>query len=318
MVGCVIVHRGQIIGEGFHQKYGEAHAEVNAINSVQDKSLLSESTLYVNLEPCSHFGKTPPCADLIIKHQLKRVVVANADINPLVAGKGFQKLRNAGIEVQCSVLQEEGASLNKRFFTAMKQLRPYIILKWAETADGFMARADGQAQWFSNELARKLVHKWRSEEDAVMVASRTALIDNPRLTIREWTPLRAERPVRVVVDRKLSLPNHLHLFDRSLPTLCYNLHSNQQSENLELIKLPEESFLESMMHSLHYRCIQSVLVEGGAQLFQAMLQADLWDEIRVFRCPMSIGQGVAAPRCRGRLIAREQLLDNQLDIYRRE
>jgi diaminohydroxyphosphoribosylaminopyrimidine deaminase / 5-amino-6-(5-phosphoribosylamino)uracil reductase len=317
LVGCVVVHQNQVIGEGYHQQYGRAHAEVNAINSVPERwrPLLPQATLYVNLEPCSHYGKTPPCADFIIRHQIKKVVVANLDTNPLVAGKGIQKLRNAGVEVETGVLQAEGRNLNKRFFTFMNRLRPYLVLKWAETVDGFVARPDGTSKWISNGLSRKLVHKWRAEEDAVMVGTQTAALDNPRLNVRDWP---GRDPVRIVLDKNLRLPSHLHLFDGSQPTLCYNAQQESYGNNLELVKLKDGNFLQLMVDNLYARRIQSVMVEGGAVLLQGLLELDLWDELRVFRSPGSFGQGQPAPRVRGQLIYKEQVLDDDLLIFRRE
>ncbi|GAB4199274.1 MAG: bifunctional diaminohydroxyphosphoribosylaminopyrimidine deaminase/5-amino-6-(5-phosphoribosylamino)uracil reductase RibD [Thermoflexibacter sp.] len=314
MVGCVIVYQDKIIGEGYHQKYGEPHAEVNAIHSVQNKELLSESTLYVNLEPCSHFGKTPPCADLIIKHQIKKVVVANLDTNPLVAGKGIQKLKNAGIEVQIGILEKEGKSLNKRFFTFMKRMRPYIILKWAETADGYIARENYDSKWISNSLSRRLVHKWRSEEDAIMVGMNTAFYDNPQLNVRDWT---GRNPIRIVIDRNLRLPAHLHLFDGKQPTICYNSIKDNISPNVEHIKIKEGNFIKQVVENLYAKRIQSVLVEGGSGLINSLLENDLWDEIRVFRTAICFGKGIKAPQIRGILFDRAAIQDNDLLIFRR-
>jgi diaminohydroxyphosphoribosylaminopyrimidine deaminase/5-amino-6-(5-phosphoribosylamino)uracil reductase len=317
LVGCVIVHEGRIIGEGYHQRYGEAHAEVNAINSVPDqwRHLLPEATLYCNLEPCSHFGKTPPCADFIIKYRIKRVVVASLDINPLVAGKGIQKLKNAGVAVTTDVLAPEGQNLNKRFFTFMKRLRPYLILKWAETADGFLARPNHDSRWISGALSRQLVHKWRAEEDAVLVGTNTAQYDNPRLSVRDWT---GRNPLRLVIDRHLRLPPKLHLFDGSLPTLCYNSVRDGAQPNLEYVRVREGDFLANMMGNLHYRRVQSIMVEGGGQLLAALLAADLWDELRVFRAGTTFGAGIAAPRVRGKLHYQERIATDDLFIFRRE
>ena len=234
LVGCVIEHHGKIIGEGWHQKYGEAHAEVNAVNSVKDKSLLKEACVYVSLEPCAHFGKTPPCADLLVENQVKKVVICNTDPNPLVAGKGIVKLREAGIEVETGILEKEGLELNKRFFHYLEKKRPYIILKWAETADGFIARKNFDSKWISNTLSRKLVHKWRTEEDAILVGTNTALYDNPQLNARDWT---GNNPVRIVIDRHLKLPADLHLFDEQIPTICYNLIKNRNSGNVTFVKV---------------------------------------------------------------------------------
>jgi diaminohydroxyphosphoribosylaminopyrimidine deaminase/5-amino-6-(5-phosphoribosylamino)uracil reductase len=315
MVGCVIIHKDQIIGEGYHERYGEAHAEVNAINAVKNKNLLPESTLYVNLEPCSHFGKTPPCADFIIRHQIKRVVVANLDNNPLVAGKGIQKLKNAGIEVRVGVMEKEGKNLNKRFFTFMNRMRPYMILKWAETADSYIAKENHDSKWISNSLARRLVHKWRSEEDAVMVGTNTGLYDNPQLNVRDWT---GRNPVRIIIDKNLRLPPNLALFDRQQPTICYNLIKDDISPNLEYIKIKEGNFIAQVLENLYANRIQSVLVEGGSTLINSLLENDCWDEIRQFRSYQCFGKGIKAPQVKGILFDKEVIQDNDLFIYRRE
>ncbi|EMR01058.1 bifunctional diaminohydroxyphosphoribosylaminopyrimidine deaminase/5-amino-6-(5-phosphoribosylamino)uracil reductase RibD [Cesiribacter andamanensis] len=214
LVGCVVVHQERIIGEGWHRQWGGPHAEVNALESVADKALIAQSTVYVSLEPCNHWGKTPPCTDLLLQHTPRRVVICNADTNPRAAG-GLARLQEAGIEVATGLLAEEGRWLNRRFFTSVEKGRPHIILKWAQTADGYMARSDYSSKWISNPYARQLVHKWRSEEDAILVGSNTARHDNPRLTNRDWAPAQAHalrQPLRVVVDRMLSLPEELHLF----------------------------------------------------------------------------------------------------------
>ncbi len=317
MVGCVVVHEGRIIGEGYHQSFGQPHAEVNAINGVPPalRHLLPEATLYVNLEPCSHYGKTPPCADFIIKHRIKRVVVANLDINPLVAGKGIQKLKNAGVEVETEVLAAEGRNLNKRFFTFMQKLRPYIILKWAETADGFIARENYDSKWISNALSRQMVHKWRAEEDAVLVGTNTARCDNPRLNVRDWS---GRDPLRIVIDRKLELPAQLNLFDGSQATLCYNSVKDEVLPNLEFVRVREGDFLTNMIGNLYYRRVQSVMVEGGSQLMNALLAAGLWDELRVFRTGKCFGKGIGAPRVQGRIFYKEQIADDDLFVFRRD
>lgn len=312
MVGCVIVHNGTIIGEGWHKKYGEPHAEINAIESVQDKSLLKDSTLYVNLEPCSHFGKTPPCADLLIKHQLKKVVVANLDTNPVVAGEGLKKIRAAGIEVITGILEKEGRELNKRFFTFIEKKRPFILLKWAETSDGFIAHENYDSKWISNEYSRQLVHKWRTEEDAILVGTKTAFHDNPELTVREWT---GRNPVRVVLDRFLRLSDKLHIFDRSQKTICYNVLKHEEHPNLSLIRLEEENFINHLLEDLVKQKIQSVLVEGGATTLQLFMDAGLWDEARVFISDKGFGKGIAAPRLHGNLIGQESVFNDTLRFY---
>jgi diaminohydroxyphosphoribosylaminopyrimidine deaminase / 5-amino-6-(5-phosphoribosylamino)uracil reductase len=313
LVGCVIVHENKIIGEGRHEVYGSAHAEVNAVASVKDKSLLPESTVYVNLEPCSHFGKTPPCADLLVSYHVKKVVIANADPNPLVNGKGISKLKDAGIEVVIGALEPKGRDLNKRFFTFIEKKRPYVILKWAETANGFMARKNFDSKWISNEHSRKLVHKWRSEEDAVLVGSGTALHDNPALTVRDWL---GRNPVRVVIDRYEKLPQSLSLFDGAQKTICYTTTRNESRENLEFVKLSEQSFLEELMTDLFKKNIQSVIIEGGSVTLQQFMNKNLWDELRVFTAPQKFDSGITAPRISGNLISQESVFNDTLSIYR--
>ncbi|RYE16373.1 MAG: bifunctional diaminohydroxyphosphoribosylaminopyrimidine deaminase/5-amino-6-(5-phosphoribosylamino)uracil reductase RibD, partial [Sphingobacteriaceae bacterium] len=225
MVGAVIVHQHQIIGEGYHQQYGQPHAEVNAVKAVFDQhpnaaELLRKATIYVSLEPCAHFGKTPPCADLIIKHQISKVIVGCRDPFVQVDGKGIEKLQQAGIEVILNVLEDECLELNKRFFTRIQKQRPYVILKWAQTQDQFFAPADGTKQWISDEISKKLVHQWRSEEDAVLVGKNTAAADNPQLNNRYQT--NAKQPKRIVLDRRLELNHDLHLFDQSVETFVFN------------------------------------------------------------------------------------------------
>jgi diaminohydroxyphosphoribosylaminopyrimidine deaminase/5-amino-6-(5-phosphoribosylamino)uracil reductase len=312
LVGCVIVDGDEIIGEGWHQKYGEAHAEVNAIRSVEDHNRLSSSTLYVNLEPCAHFGKTPPCADLVIAKKLKRVVVANLDSNPLVAGNGIKKLRAAGIDVRTGVLDREGRELNKRFFTFFEKQRPYIILKWAQTSDGFVARDNYDSKWISNDLSRQLVHKWRSEEDAIMVGTRTITHDNPQLNVRDWT---GRDPIRIVIDRFLRLDTRLQVFDRTQQTICYNVLKHEEHPGLVLVQIDEENFIKDLVHDLWKRRIQSVIIEGGATLLNLFIEKKLWDEVRKFESPRRFGSGIPAPRFPGQLHSRDAIQDDWLSIY---
>jgi diaminohydroxyphosphoribosylaminopyrimidine deaminase/5-amino-6-(5-phosphoribosylamino)uracil reductase len=316
MVGCVIVHNQRIIAEGWHRQYGGPHAEVNAVRSVVDESLLSESTVYVTLEPCSHFGKTPPCADLLIEKQVKKVIVCNDDPNPLVAGKGLAKLRAAGIEVETGLLAERGRALNRRFFTFIEQQRPYLILKWAETADGFMAPADFRPIPISGTLSRQLVHKWRTEEDAILVGTNTARHDNPRLNARLWS---GRNPVRIVIDKQLQLPPSLHLVDGSEPTLVYSLLTPKETVGLtKYIQLdPEWPFLPQLITDLYRQKIQSVIVEGGAVLLESFLNQGLWDEARVFKSPKVLGDGLAAPAIRGRLVDTDRVGEDWLRTYRK-
>ena len=310
MVGCVIVHDDKIIGEGYHQKYGEAHAEVNAINAVLDKSILSQSTVYVTLEPCSHFGKTPPCADLLIKHQVKEVIICNNDPNPLVAGQGIEKLRQEGIEVRFGVLEEEGRALNKRFFTYLEKKRPYIILKWAESMDGFIAKKNYEAVQISNVLSRRFVHKMRSEEDAIMVGTNTTKYDNPKLDTRFWT---GKNAIRVLIDKALSLQKSLHIFDNSQITICYNLLKNEVLGNIILVKIPTNNSIEQfIIQDLYQRKIQSIIIEGGTILLQSFIDLGLWDEAFMLKSKLILEDGIEAPKIESLKILRENLGDNLL------
>lgn len=311
-VGCVIVKDEEVIGEGWHKRYGEAHAEVNAVNSVTDKNQVKGSTVYVNLEPCSHVGKTPPCSDMLIQQAVKKVVISNLDSNPLVAGAVIKKLEAAGIEVVTGVLEKEGRDLNKRFFTFHEKQRPYIILKWAQTSDGFIARSNYESKWISSEFSRQLVHKWRSEEDAVLVGTKTAAHDNPSLTVRHWS---GRNPVRLVIDRFLRLSDRLNLYDRSVPTVSFNVLKHEEHPNLKLVRLDEQDFIQQVLNWLHKEKIQSVIVEGGSQTLSLFINAGLWDEVRIFTSPRSFGKGIAAPEIQGDLVLREQISVDLLQIY---
>ncbi|WP_245803569.1 bifunctional diaminohydroxyphosphoribosylaminopyrimidine deaminase/5-amino-6-(5-phosphoribosylamino)uracil reductase RibD [Algoriphagus marinus] len=292
LVGCVIVHERKIIGEGYHQKYGQAHAEVNAINAVKDESLLKDSTAYVTLEPCAHWGKTPPCANLLVEKGLNKVVIAAVDSNPLVGGKGIKILKNSGIEVIKGVLEKEARILNKRFFTQIEKKRPYVVLKWAQTADGFVAKSDYSSKWISNASSRQLVHKWRTEEDGILVGKNTARFDDPALNVREWV---GKNPIRMVIDSKLELPNSLKLFDRTIPTICFNTQKSEKFENLEYVKLSQGFEVSELLEELINRNIQSLIVEGGSYLHSKFIEAELWDEARVFTSQNKFGTGISAP-----------------------
>ncbi|RDC62732.1 bifunctional diaminohydroxyphosphoribosylaminopyrimidine deaminase/5-amino-6-(5-phosphoribosylamino)uracil reductase RibD [Adhaeribacter pallidiroseus] len=316
MVGCVITHKGKIIGEGWHQQYGGPHAEVIAVNAVVDKSLLPQCKIYVTLEPCSHFGKTPPCADFLIQHGVKSIFICNTDPNPLVAGRGIRKLLDAGCEVHVGLLEAAGLELNKRFFKFHQVKQPYIILKWAETADGFIAHPTGEPLAVSGALAKKLVHKWRTEEQAIMVGTRTALADNPQLNAREWT---GNSPVRIVIDKTLRLPANLYLFDQTQPTLIYNYQRQEQDGNLEYVKIEAAPDLtEHILLDLYRRSIQSVLVEGGTTLLNYFLTANNWDEIRILRSPQRLNAGVIAPvKPFANLMQTRALGEDQLLIFKK-
>lgn len=300
MVGSVIVHHNEIIGEGWHQQYGQAHAEVNAINQVlknypdQAAELLKNSTIYVSLEPCAHQGKTPPCADLIIRHQIPQAIVACRDPFDAVNGRGIERLQNAGVKVIEGILEKEALHLNRRFFTRVKKQRPYIILKWAETADGFFAPGNPVQQWISGQQAQQLVHRWRSEEDAILVGKNTALIDNPKLTTRLWN---GKNPKRIVLDRNLELPENLHLFDQHIETIVLNEKNTDIKGNTKYIALESFDFYlaESIAYQLYLFDIQSVIVEGGAKTLDLFIKAGLWDEARVFVSDAKWLSGLNAP-----------------------
>jgi diaminohydroxyphosphoribosylaminopyrimidine deaminase/5-amino-6-(5-phosphoribosylamino)uracil reductase len=316
MVGCVIVHNDLIIGEGFHQKYGDAHAEVNAFNTVINKDLLSESTVYVTLEPCSHFGKTPPCADLLIKHKVKKVVICNTDPFPQVSGTGIKKLQAAGIEVITGVLDKAGEELNKRFFKAHQTGLPYVVIKWAETSDGFVAQKDGNSLAISNATTNITVHRWRAEEAGILVGTNTVLTDNPQLNARNWPE--ANNPLRIVIDKNLRIKGDFNIFDRKQKTLIYNLHKNKIDENLEFIQLNSDAnFLKNMLSDLKRRGINSVLVEGGPQLIQSFFEEQYYDEIRVIKSDMVLKEGINAPKVPSGipLVKKYSILNDQIFIF---
>jgi diaminohydroxyphosphoribosylaminopyrimidine deaminase/5-amino-6-(5-phosphoribosylamino)uracil reductase len=341
IVGAVLVHNGKIIGEGFHRKFGEAHAEVNCLQSVkeEDRKFISQSTLYVSLEPCAHFGKTPPCTDLIIQHKILKVVIGCADPSKKVNGKGIEKLKTAGVEANLASggMDKACKELNKRFFTFNKQHRPYIILKWAETADGKIAHPNppptcgeelhrqtrserensidsngkisgvssadpspfggsrmGARLLITNEQTNRLVHKWRSEEAAILVGTNTALYDNPELTARLWP---GPSPVRMVVDMNLRLPSSLKIFNREQRTIIFNRKKHKEDGNLFYYKLTgDTSLVRQIVNALYLMKIQSVLVEGGSRLLQSFIDEGLWDEARVIsNKQLTIGNGIAAP-----------------------
>lgn len=290
MVGAVVVHQGRIIGEGWHRQAGLPHAEPQAISSVKEPELLSQSTLYVSLEPCAHFGKTPPCADLIVEKRIPRVVIGCLDPFPAVSGKGLQKLRQAGTETVVGVQEEACLLLNRRFFRFHLSKRPYIILKWAQSRDGFIGLLPQDGRHgpirFSTPLTSLAVHQLREQCDAVMVGTRTALADNPSLTCRLWPARR--QPLRIVLDREGSLPESLQLFNGSTPTLVFTRKARHRQGNTEWIPLYQ---LEEIMEELYRRNIQSLLVEGGSRLHQSFIELGLWDEIRIETSPRTLGKG---------------------------
>jgi len=319
LVGAVLVHDGKIAGEGFHQQFGAAHAEVNAIHDAVSKNgegILRESTLYVNLEPCTHFGKTPPCTDLIIQKKIPKVVIGCMDPNPAVNGTGIQKLTEAGVEVIHHVLEKSCRRLNRRFLTFHEKQRPYIILKYAQSIDGYIAplKITPEDKWISNEYSRMLVHKWRSEEQAIMVGMNTVKIDNPMLTTRDW---RGKNPVRILLDRELKLDVLLNVYDSSASTLIYNGMKNETDNNIEFVRIDlHEKVLPQIMHSLHNKNIQSVMVEGGAKLLQQFIDENLWDEARIFTGSTFLGNGTKSPAIEGNIVSEETILNNKLVVLK--
>ncbi|XOL42761.1 Riboflavin biosynthesis protein RibD [Aequorivita nionensis] len=321
LVGSVIVRNDRIIGEGWHYKAGLPHAEVNAIKSVENKELLKEATIYVSLEPCSHFGKTPPCADLIIESGIKKVVVGSLDPNPKVAGRGIKKLMKAGCEVIVGALDGECDALNKRFFTFHQKKRPYIFLKWAETADGFISpknetRNKKEPFLITNEFSRQLVHKMRAKEQAILVGTNTVLQDNPSLTVREWA---GNNPVRIVIDRSLKLSQDFSVFDGTAKTIVFNEKETKTSGNLDFEKVNfSEEIPQQICQALFKREIQSVIIEGGAKTLQAFIDANLWDEAFVFNGSICFGEGIKAPNFKGVLFSEEKIKDDTLRKFKNQ
>lgn len=307
MVGAIVVHKGKIIGEGYHRRYGEAHAEVNAIDSVRDKSLLKESTIYVSLEPCSHYGKTPPCAQLIIDMGIPRVVVACLDPYPAVSGRGIKMLQAAGIDVTIGVLEKKAHELNKEFFVAQTYNRPYIYLKWAQTEDGFIdkIRLDGETPSptpISNDFCKMLVHKKRAEVGGIMIGTNTAVNDNPSLTTRYWY---GRNPIRIILDRLGRVPIDYTVFDGKVETVVFTEQEMVRPfvENLTFIKVDfAENLIENILSILKKRKINSVLVEGGRELLQSLIDKQLWDEAYIETSHVSFGDGVKAPIITGSTI----------------
>ena len=323
MVGCVIVHDSKIIGEGFTSPYGGSHAEVNAINSVEDKSLLKEATLYVSLEPCSHFGKTPPCADLIVANEIPQVIIGLVDPHEKVAGKGIAKLKAAGVSVEYGFLEKECHEHHKRFLTFQEKKRPYIILKWAQTTNGFIAPSKKlrsekpEPYWITNAHSRQLVHQWRSEEQAILVGTNTVIEDNPKLDVRQWS---GTNPIRVVIDRELKIGNNANILDGSIRTIIVT------DQKLKVKKREEDSISHiyidfsqeiatQLTEALYNENINSIFIEGGAKTLQSFIDANLWDEARVFTGQTTFSEGVEAPKFSGRIIDTRKIETDTLNIF---
>ncbi|MEQ9187678.1 MAG: bifunctional diaminohydroxyphosphoribosylaminopyrimidine deaminase/5-amino-6-(5-phosphoribosylamino)uracil reductase RibD [Cryomorphaceae bacterium] len=321
MVGCVIECSAEIIGEGYHRTHGEAHAEVNAIRSVSDVDKLTQSTLYVTLEPCSHHGKTPPCADLIIEKGIPRVMVCNSDPNEAVNGQGIKRLREAGIEVVEGILGPQGRALNKRFFTFHEKKRPYLILKYAQTNDGFLdayRKKDDQMGplKISSHPMNRLVHKWRTQEDAILVGQNTVALDNPSLTSRHWP---GPNPIRLIIDPQLQVDESKRLLSDGHHTWIFNALRNDYCENnLCYIRIEDPgSFEQEILAYLHKNGVQSVIIEGGATTLSRFIEAGLWDEARIITGPMRLGKGVPSPSLTGELVSSQQFGPDLLQVYAR-
>jgi len=319
MVGSVIVLNNKIIGEGWHYQSGKPHAEVNAIQAVEDKTLLKEATIYVSLEPCSHFGKTPPCAHLIVKKGIKNVVVGCLDPNKQVAGNGIKYLRENGCQVTVNVLQEECIGLNKRFFTIHSKNRPYVFLKWAETNDGFIdkLRAENEAKqptWISNQFSQQISHKLRAQEQAILVGANTAVTDNPSLTTRSWYGTNC---LRVLVDKNCSVSKTNKIFNSEAPTLVFNASKNFKKENIEYIQINfEENIAQQISNQLFERNIQSVIIEGGTKTLNLFINSNYWDEALIFKSTVNFKEGVKAPNINGEQTKTIQMDNDVLTVYR--
>ncbi|KOS04679.1 riboflavin biosynthesis protein RibD [Flavobacterium akiainvivens] len=323
-VGAVLVHNGRIIGEGHTSPYGGPHGEVNCINSVkpEDKHLINQSTLYVTLEPCSHYGKTPPCCDLIIAQQIPNIVVGTVDPHVKVAGNGIKKLREAGKNVTVGILEAECRESNRRFFTFHEKQRPYIILKWAESADGFLAplrrsviTEDKKPVWITNPYSRQLVHKWRSEEATILVGTHTVIDDNPQLDVRSWT---GPQPVRIVLDRTNRISGNYNVKNQKIKTIvlteCPDLPN---LENLLYEQVPfDANLLQSVCGVLHSHGLLSVIIEGGYKTLQGFIDCNLWDEARIFKGNAVFSNGTPAPQLTGQLTARDTIVNDELLIFR--
>ncbi|WP_024770512.1 bifunctional diaminohydroxyphosphoribosylaminopyrimidine deaminase/5-amino-6-(5-phosphoribosylamino)uracil reductase RibD [Aquimarina macrocephali] len=322
LVGSVIVHNDSIIGEGWHYQSGKPHAEVNAIASVKNHSLLKDATIYVSLEPCSHFGKTPPCSDLIIEKGIRKVVIGTIDTFAKVSGAGIQRLMNAGCDVTVGVLENECLALNKRFFTFHNKKRPYIILKWAETIDGYIAPVSTNKRepvWITNTYSRQIVHKWRAEEQAILVGSQTVIKDNPKLTIRDWAD--QHHPTRVVINRSGKIPKDSAVLDQSIKTIVITSEKFKKDNSNTLIYEvvdSQENLTKEICSILYKHNIQSVIIEGGSYTLQSFIDKNLWDEARVFKGNTTFGTGIKAPLHKGNLISEQKIMTDTLNIYQND
>ena len=315
MVGAVLVYHEKIIGEGYHHGFGNPHAEVNAINNAignGNKQLLNKSSLYISLEPCVHFGNTPPCTDLIISHKIPKVFVGCLDPFPKVNGSGIKKMLAEGIDVQSGILEKECVAMNRRFITFHTKKRPYIILKFAQTSDRFIAPGYNLNKKISNNLTDILVHKWRSEESAILIGTKTAEADNPFLTVRKW---QGDNPLRIVIDKNLRLLKVLNIFNESSSTIVFNSIKNQVENNVEYIKINfEEKIISQLLHTLYERKIISVIVEGGSNLLTQFIENKLWDEARVITSDIIFHEGIRSPVIAGHVVSSSKVTGDRIDI----
>lgn len=321
LVGAVLVNQGRVVAENYHRRYGEGHAEALLIQDVKERfggeaaSIFRDSTLYVSLEPCSHQGKTPPCSSLIAENGIKKVVIGCRDPFDKVNGRGVVQLREAGVDITEGICEHEANWVNRRFFTRVRHHRPYIILKWAETADGYFAPEGGGQRWISGAIAKQLVHRWRTEEDAVLVGTNTALVDNPRLTAREWE---GRDPVRILIDRRLQVPTDRAIYGSEASIVIFNESNADWVENRKYIALEHfDLYLpEKIAYQLHLMDIQSLIVEGGAKTLLSFIASGLWDEARVFRSPQCWVSGIPAPRLGKKEVSAQPVGHDVLSIYR--
>lgn len=315
-VGAVLVYQDRIIGEGFTSPFGGAHAEVNCLNSVQekDKSLISSSSLYVSLEPCSHFGKTPPCSNLILEHKIPLVVIAMLDPNPLVASNGISQLKKHGVEVIFGILEEQAQELNKRFICFHTKKRPYVILKWAQTKHAYFSPNSKSQFWITNKRTKALVHQWRSEEMAILVGSNTLKADNPRLNVRL---VDGKNPIRVVINTEEELDDQLHIFNQNIPSLIYSNYAKDSKENLEFIKIDTKSnVIEQILKDLYLRQVNSIIVEGGAYTLSKFIEQNVWDEARILTGAKELEEGIKAPLIKGKLSQEFLISGDLIQIYK--
>lgn len=322
MVGAVIVFEGKIIGEGYTSPYGGPHAEVNAVQQVMQrygedaKKVLEGSAFYVSLEPCAHFGKTPPCANMIADLKPSKVYIACLDPFAKVNGKGVEILRTAGIEVEIGLLENEAVWLNRRFFTRIGQFRPYVILKWAQSKDGFIGQENKQI-WLSNAASQQLVHRWRAEEDAILVGTKTAVVDNPSLTVRHWW---GKNPLRILLDKDLAISLDANILDGQADTIVFNAKKTEWKENVKYIELENYGLYlpQSILYQLYLMDVQSIIIEGGRATLQMFIDAGLWDEARVFESEIKLFNGIVAPQFTGQIIESKLVSNDLLKIYKKQ